>query len=40
MKLSHLLETWMDLEYVIQSEINQKKKNKYRMFTYVECKYM
>ena len=26
---------WMDLEYVIQSEVSQKEKNKYRMLTYV-----
>ena len=24
-------ETWMDLETVIQSEVNQKEKNKYRI---------
>ena len=26
---------WMDLESVIQSEVSQKKKNKYHMLTYV-----
>ena len=26
---------WMDLEYVIQSEISQKKKNKYHMLTHI-----
>ena len=26
---------WMDLESVIQSEINQKEKNKYHMLTYM-----
>ena len=26
---------WMDLESVIQSEVSQKEKNKYRMLTYV-----
>ena len=27
--------TWMDLETVIQSEVSQKEKNKYRMLTYI-----
>ena len=32
-------ETWIDLETVIQSEVSQKDKNKYRMLTiYMECK--
>ena len=26
---------WMDLESVIQSEVNQKKNNKYHMLTHV-----
>ena len=26
---------WMDLETVIQSEVNQKEKNKYRMLTHI-----
>ena len=26
---------WMDLESVIQSEVSQKEKNKYRMITYI-----
>ena len=26
---------WMDLETVIQSEVSQKEKNKYRMLTHV-----
>ena len=26
---------WMDLEAVIQSEVSQKEKNKYRMLTYI-----
>ena len=26
---------WMDLESVIQSEVGQKEKNKYRMLTYI-----
>ena len=28
------VETWMDLETVIQSEVSQKEKNKYCMLTY------
>ena len=28
-------ETWMDLETVIQSEVSQKEKNKYRILTHV-----
>ena len=28
-------ETWMDLETVIQSEVSQKEKNKYRTLTHV-----
>ena len=27
-------ETWMDLETVIQSEVSQKEKHKYRILTY------
>ena len=26
---------WMDLEVVIQSEVSQKEKNKYRMLTHI-----
>ena len=26
---------WMDLETVIQSEVSQKEKNKYRMLTHI-----
>ena len=26
---------WMDLEFVIQSEVSQKEKNKYRMLTHI-----
>ena len=26
---------WMDLETVIQSEVSQKQKNKYRMLTHI-----
>ena len=29
------VETWMDLETVIQSEVSQKEKNKYRILTYI-----
>ena len=27
--------SWMDLESVIQSEVSQKEKNKYRMLTHI-----
>ena len=30
-KIVPFAETWMDLETVIQSELSQKKKNKYRI---------
>ena len=29
------VEMWMDLETVIQSEVSQKQKNKYRILTHV-----
>ena len=29
------VETWMDLETVIQSEVSQKEKSKYRMLTHI-----
>ena len=29
------VERWMDLETVIQSEVSQKEKNKYRMLTHI-----
>ena len=29
------VETWMDLETVIQSEVSQKEKNKYHVLTYI-----
>ena len=29
------VEMWMDLESVIQSEVSQKEKNKYRILTHV-----
>ena len=30
-----IVETWTDLETVIQSEVSQKEKNKYRVLTHV-----
>ena len=27
--------TWMDLEIIIQSEVSQKEKNKYRMLSHI-----
>ena len=30
-----LVETWMDLETVIQSEVSQKEKNRYRILTHI-----
>ena len=30
-----VLMRWMNLEPIIQNEINQKKKNKYRMLTHI-----
>ena len=32
-ELGSFIETWMDLETVIQSEVSQKEKNKYRILT-------
>ena len=32
-KTGSFVETWMDLEIVIQSEVSQKEKNKYRILT-------
>ena len=29
------VETWIDLETVIQSEVSQKEKNKYRVLTHI-----
>ena len=29
------VEIWMDLESVIQSEVSQKEKSKYRIITYI-----
>ena len=34
-KIESFVDTWMDLETVIQSEVSQKKKNKYRILTHV-----
>ena len=34
-KFGSFVETWMDLETVIQSEISQKEKNKYHMLTHI-----
>ena len=33
--MGSFVETWMDLETVIQSEVSQKEKNKYRILTYI-----
>ena len=34
-EIGSLVETWMDLESVIQSEVSQKEKNKYRILTHI-----
>ena len=34
-EIGSFVETWMDLETVIQSEVSQKEKNKYRILTHV-----
>ena len=34
-EIESFIETWMDLESVIQSGISQKEKNKYRILTHV-----
>ena len=34
-EIGSLVETWMDLETVIQSEVSQKEKNKYRMLAHI-----
>ena len=34
-EIGSFVETWMDLEMVIQSEVNQKEKNKYCMLTHI-----
>ena len=34
-EIRSFVETWMDLETVIQSEVSQKEKNKYHMLTHI-----
>ena len=34
-EIGSFVETWMDLETVIQSEVSQKEKNKYCILTHV-----
>ena len=34
-EIGSFVETWMDLETVIQSEVSQKEKNKYRVLTHI-----
>ena len=34
-KIESFVETWMDLETVIQSEVGQKEKNKYHIVTHI-----
>ena len=34
-EIASFVETWMDLETVIQSEVSQKEKNKYRILTHI-----
>ena len=34
-EIGSFLETWMDLDTVIQSEVSQKEKNKYRILTHI-----
>ena len=34
-EVGSLVETWMDLESVIQSEVSQKEKNKYRILMHI-----
>ena len=34
-EIGSFVETWMDLEIVIQSEVSQKEKNKYRILTHI-----
>ena len=34
-EIGSFVETWMDLETIIQSEISQKEKNKYRILTHI-----
>ena len=34
-KIGSFVETWMDLETIIQSEVSHKEKNKYRILTHI-----
>ena len=34
-KTESFVETWMDIESIIQSEVNQKEKNKYHLLTHI-----
>ena len=34
-EIGSFVETWMDLETVIQSEVSQKEKNKYHIITHM-----
>ena len=34
-EIGSFVETWMDLEAVIQSEVSQKEKNKYRILMHI-----
>ena len=34
-EIGSFVETWMDLETVIQSEVSEKEKNKYRILTHI-----
>ena len=34
-EIGSFVEMWMDLESVIQSEVSQKEKNKYRILTHI-----
>ena len=34
-EIGSFVETWMNLETVIQSEVSQKKENKYRILTHI-----
>ena len=34
-EIGSFVETWMDLETVIQNEVSQKEKNKYRILTHI-----
>ena len=34
-EIGSFVEMWMDPESVIQSEVSQKEKNKYRMLTHI-----